>query len=80
MEQLMERPRVAMERDDHLVVASENGLEVGLAQPMRMDVGRRDSHQIDDVDEAQPQLRDPFTQQRRRRQRFKRRHVPVEPE
>ena len=47
-----------------------------LVHPVWVDGRGRQTHQIDDVDEAQFQLRDPLAQQGRRGQRLERRHVP----
>jgi len=66
VQQFVDRPRVAVEREDHVGVGGEHGVEGLIAEPVR--VGRRrgqQRHQVDHVDDPYPQVRYPLAKQLR---------------
>ena len=73
--QLVDQRRIDVERKDDRAIDGEQGIEVAVAQTVRM-LGRRlQCQKIDDVYHANAQVREVFTQQRRSGQCLERGHV-----
>ena len=73
--ELVDEPRISVEIEDDGLVRREQAVEVARRRPVRM-FGRRDQlEQIDDVDEAQLQVRQPFAEDRGGRKRLLCGHV-----
>ena len=71
----MDQPRIAVKREQDRLVRGEDGVELLVGEPVRMLARRLQRHQVDDVDDADLQRRQPLAQQTHGRQRFERRHV-----
>ena len=73
----VDQPWVAVEREDDVLVSREQRVVVLVAQAVRMLAAGLQSHQVDDVDDADPQLRQMLAQDRDSGEDLERRRVPA---
>ena len=73
--QAVDQPRVAVEREDDRPVFREEGVEVLVAQPVRVLGVRLQLHEVDDVDHPDFQVGKMLTHDRDGSERLQRRHV-----
>jgi hypothetical protein len=59
----VDKPRIAVVREDHRPVGREDRIEVPVPHAVRVLLGRLQSHQVDHIDHAYPQLRQVLPQQ-----------------
>ena len=71
----MNRCRVAMPRENDWTVLREKRIEFGVGEAMRVDRLREETHDVDDVHEADLDLREMLPDQVRGGKRFQGRHV-----
>ena len=75
VDQLVHRPWVAVEREDHRPVGGEEVVEHRVGVAVRVLLLGQQRHEVHDVDEPDLQLRSPLAQQLGRRQRLLGGHV-----
>ena len=61
--QAVDQPGVAVEREDDRLVLCEEGVEILVAQAVRVFARRLEFHQVHDVDDADFQLREVLAEQ-----------------
>jgi hypothetical protein len=71
----MDQPGIPVKREDHRLVAGEQGIEVVVAQAVRVLAGRLQLHQVDHVDHADLELGKVRAQNGHRGQGLEGRHV-----
>ena len=73
--QPVNQPRIAVEGEDDRLVGGEQRVEIVIRKPVRMLARRLQLHQVDDVDDANLQVRGVLAEQIDGGQRLQRRHV-----
>ncbi len=73
--QAVDQPGITVEGEDDRLVRREDRIELAVGQAVRVEVGGLQRHEVDDVDDANFELRQPLAQERDRCERFERRDV-----